>query len=288
MKEQDKLRRFVFEDLGIRGEWVKLDKSWQAAKEHQIGPDSVVEQLGQALAAVVMMSATIKFKGSIILQAQGKGDVKVLVAQSTEQRDIRGMIRSQEDVAPGSLQAMFGEGYLVLTIKTENAEPYQGIVPLVGLNLAEALEGYFNQSEQLNTRLWLAANDKFAAGLLLQELPAERNDDEDWTRLSALGDTLTTNELLNLDSEELLHRLFNQEKVRVFDSESVAFNCSCSRQKIEAVLQPMERIELDNIIAEQGLIEVDCEFCGRNYQFDKIDIEQLFISFTGHNSETQH
>lgn len=288
MKEQDKLRRFVFEDLGIRGEWVMLGDSWQSSKGHQKGPDSVVEQLGQALAAVVMMSATIKFKGSIILQAQGKGRIKTLVAQSTDQRKIRGLIRSQQEVATGSLEAMFGEGFLVLTIESEKKEPYQGIVPLTGKNLAEALETYFNQSEQLKTRLWLVANETYAAGLLLQELPSEQKHQEDWTRLSLLGDTLSAEELLELNCEELLHRLFNQEKVRLFEAEPVSFGCSCSREKIEAIIKSMGKEELLNIIDERGQIDVDCEFCGRNHQFDEIDVEHLFSSFVDINSDAHH
>ena len=279
MKEQDKLHRFLFENMGIRGEWIKLEQSWQGARQYQQGPEHVMRQLGQALAAVAMLSATVKFKGSIILQAQGNGALKTLVAQSTEQRKIRGLIRSQEEVPSGSLAAMFGEGYMVLTIESENAEPYQGIVPLAGRDIADALETYFNQSEQLNTRIWLCADDEGAAGLLLKELPGEKYDKEGWERIAMLADTLTDRELLELDCEALLFRLFNQEKVRLFDAEPVEFQCNCSRDKIEATLKPMGRGELEAILAEQGEIRVDCEFCGRHYRFDQIDLEQIFSTF---------
>lgn len=289
MKEQDKLRRFLFENMGVRGEWIKLEQSWQGARQYQHGPEHVVHQLGQALAAVAMLSATVKFKGSIILQAQGNGALKTLVAQSTEQRKIRGLVRSQEEVPSGSLAAMFGEGYMVLTIESDNAEPYQGIVPLTGRDIAEALETYFNQSEQLNTRLWLCADDEGAAGLLLQELPGEKYDKEGFERVAMLADTLTERELLELDCEALLYRLFNQEKVRLFDAEPVAFQCNCSRDKIEATLKTMGRGELEAILAEQGEIRVDCEFCGRHYRFDRIDLEQLFSTLQDSGlSGTQH
>ena len=289
MKEQDKLYRFLFEKMGIRGEWVKLGESWQEARQYQHGPEPVMQQLGQALAAVVMLSATVKFKGSIILQVQGNGAFKTLVAQSTEQRKIRGLIRSQGEVPTGSLAAMFGEGRMVLTIESENAEPYQGIVPLTGNGIADALETYFNQSEQLNTRIWLCADDRSAAGFLLQELPGENDDKEDWERIVMLADTLTERELIELDCESLLHRLFHQEEVRLFDAESVAFRCSCSRDKIMGTLKQMARSELESILAEQGVIHVDCEFCGRRYPFDQVDLEQLFSVIQSQNlSGTRH
>lgn len=289
MIEQDLLRRFLFEDLGVRGEWVKLTTSWQAAKLHQRGSENVQQQLGQALAAVVMLSATVKFKGSMILQAQGNGDIKTLVVQATDQRKIRGLIRGKESVAPGSLEDMFGHGQLVLTIESENGPPYQGIVPLQGSNLASALQTYFEQSEQLKTRLWLFANANHAVGLLLQELPAQDNYKSDWEHIEILANTVTGQELFELDCEQLLYRLFNQEKVRVFDAEPVEFSCACSRSKIEETLFSMGRAELEEILAERDIIEVSCEFCSEHYRFDKIDVESILSKkSTAPDSETRH
>jgi molecular chaperone Hsp33 len=275
MTEQDILRRFLFEDLGVRGEWVKLAGSWQKAKLHQKGCPNVLQQLGQALAAVVMLSATIKFNGSIILQAQGNGDFRTLVAQSTHDLKIRGLTRSKDKVQAGSLESLFGQGRLVLTIEPAKGEPYQGIVPLQGDNLASALQTYFEQSEQLRTRLWLFADETHAAGLLLQELPSQQNYKPDWERIEILADTVTEQELLGLDSEKLLFRLFHEEKVRLFDAEPVSFSCSCSRQKLERTLLTFGRQELEEIIREQGLIDAGCEFCNERYQFDRIDIEKI-------------
>jgi len=278
MIEQDLLRRFLFEELGVRGEWVNLTASWQAAKQHQQG--SAVEQqlLGQALVAVVMLSATIKFKGSMILQAQGDGDITTLVAQSSDERKIRGLVRSHGEVTAGSLESMFGQGRLVLTVDSGKAQPYQGVVPLQGANLAEALESYFVQSEQLNTRLWLFANDHVAAGLLLQELPAHDGDKADWQRIAMLANTITEQELLTLDCETLLYRLFHEEEVRLFDAESVEFECTCSRPKIERTLRAMGREELESILEERGGIEVICEFCSEHYHFDNIDVDTLLLA----------
>jgi molecular chaperone Hsp33 len=277
MSQQDVLRRFLFEEFGVRGLWVSLTSSWQTAKQHQHCPDAVQLQLGQALTAVVLLSATIKFNGSMILQAQGDGSLKTLVAQATHDHKIRGLIRGSAVVTPRPLQEMFGEGRLVLTVDSENAHPYQGIVALQGDNLAEALETYFAQSEQLNTRLWLFANETHAAGLLLQELPSQLDDKADWERIELLASTVTEQELLELDCEELLYRLFNEEKVRLFDAERVEFDCSCSRQKIESALRMIGREELESVLLERGHIEVNCEFCNKHYRFDRIDVEQLLL-----------
>ncbi|MGZ5011170.1 MAG: Hsp33 family molecular chaperone HslO [Methylobacter sp.] len=289
MIEHDILRRFLFEELGVRGEWVKLTNSWQAAKIHQRGSENMQQQLGQALAAVVMLSATVKFKGSMILQAQGDGDIKTLVAQSTDQRKIRGLVRGKENVTAGPMEAMFGQGRLVLTIEMENGTPYQGIVPLQGSNLAAVLQTYFEQSEQLRTRLWLFANATHAVGLLLQELPAQENYKTDWEHIEILANTVTEQELFDLDCEQLLYRLFNQEKVRLFDPEPVEFSCACSRSNIEKTLLAMGRTDLEEILAERGVIEVTCEFCSERYHFDKVDVENILSQeSTVPESTTRH
>lgn len=287
MSQQDLLRRFLFEDVGVRGLWVSLSSSWQTAKQHQHCPDAVQLQLGQALTAVVLLSATIKFNGFMILQVQGDGPLKTLVAQATHERKIRGLVRSSETVTNGSLQDMFGEGRLVLTVSSENAQPYQGIVPLQGDNLAAVLETYFAQSEQLNTRLWLFANETHAAGLLLQELPSQLNDRADWERIAMLASTVTEQEMLELGCEELLYRLFNEEKVRLFDAEPVEFDCSCSRLKIENTLRMLGRQELESVLQERGQIEVNCEFCNKYYRFDRIDVEQLLHWGKNISADTQ-
>ncbi len=289
MIEQDLSRRFLFEELGVRGQWVKLTGSWLTAKHHQRGSESIQQQLGQALAAVVMLSATVKFKGSMILQAQGDGDIKTLVAQATDQQKIRGLIRGKDTVAPGSLASMFGQGRLVLTVESERGSPYQGIVPLQGDNLAAALETYFEQSEQLRTRLWLFADATQAVGLLLQELPTQEKDDTDWQHIEMLANTVSQRELFELDCEQLLYRLFNQEVVRLFDPVPVEFSCGCSRANIERTLCAMGRIELEDILKEQGLIDINCEFCNEHYRFDEADVENILAQdITAHDAPTRH
>ncbi len=273
MIEVDVLRRFLFEDLGIRGVWVNITASWQTAKNHQQGPENAQLLLGQGLAAVALLSSTIKFNGSMILQIQGEGDFKALVAQSTHDRNIRGLIRSDIHVQDGTLSEMFGNnGRLVLTIEPEDANPYQGIVALDGDNLGDAIENYFEKSEQLNTRVWLYANDQSAMGLLIQELPSKDLDSKEWERVQLLANTLTEKEALTWGSEELLYKLFSEDVVRLYEPESVQFKCSCGRPRIERTLHALGEEELNSILAEQGKIEVNCEFCGAHYKFDPIDI----------------
>ncbi|MGB4499000.1 MAG: Hsp33 family molecular chaperone HslO [Methylococcaceae bacterium] len=275
MPEQDCLRRFLFEEHGIRGVWVKLTDSWQAAKQHQNQPEIAVNQLGQALACVSMLSTTVKFDGTMILQAQSNGAISTLVAQATNQRKIRGVVRCTETISNDSLTELFGEGRLVLTIEVGNGKPYQGIVALQGENLAESLQMYFEQSEQLKTRLWLFADEKNAAGLLIQELPAFENQENDWDTIEALANTVTAQEMFDLDCHELLHRLFHEEDVRLFQSEKIEFECSCSRERIEKTLRAMGKVELDLILEETAVIEVTCEFCGESHRFNEKDVETL-------------
>ncbi|MGR8930154.1 MAG: Hsp33 family molecular chaperone HslO [Gammaproteobacteria bacterium] len=280
MKSQDCLRRFLFEDHGIRGEWVRLEHSWQHAKQHQVLANPAVEsQLGQVLAATVLLSATIKFKGAMIMQIQGHGDVTALVAQATNERKVRVLARSQAIVNGDNLKQMVGaNSRLVLTVESDNAEPYQGIVGIDEDRLAGVLKNYFTQSEQLSTRLWLFANAHYAAGLFIQALPSEKQDKEDWRRIEMLADTVTEEEMFTLDCEELLHRLFHEEKVRLYEPEAVEFKCNCSRPKIGATLLALGKKELDEILAERDEIEVGCQFCGAQYRFDKIDVESLLAN----------
>jgi molecular chaperone Hsp33 len=225
----------------------------------------------------------------MILQAQGDGDLRTLVAQSTHDRKIRGLIRSNDHIPEGSLETLFGLGRLVLTIEPDDAQPYQGIVPLQGRNLAAALQTYFEQSEQLKTRLWLFANQTQAAGLFLQELPSQSSNKADWERIEILADTVTEQELLELDCEHLLYRLFNEEEVRLFDAEPVEFQCSCSRPRIERTLRALGSDELEDILKEHGTIQVGCEFCSERYLFDRIDVETLLAQESVANqSKTQH
>jgi molecular chaperone Hsp33 len=285
----DQLHRFLFEELGVRGELVQLGASWRAVRDNRDYPAAVAAQLGQGLAAVMLLSGTIKFSGSLIMQVQSSGPLNLLVAQATDQRTLRGLAHWQAEVPAGDLGATFGDGRLVITAEAPSGERYQGIVALEGTGLAEALGNYFQQSEQLSTRLWLACDGEHAAGLFLQRLPGETSEDSDgWERLGALAETLRAEELTTLPAIELLRRLFHEERLRVFEPEPVAYRCGCSRDRIETVLRAMGERDLQELLQTEGRIAADCEFCGREYLFDAVDVAALFVPASAQESETTH
>ncbi len=284
MSDSDALHRFLFEGTEVRGELVHLDASWRAVLDRHPYPETVRGPLGEALAATVLLTGTLKFDGALILQVQGEGPLRTLVAQATHGRTIRGLARWEGEVPASGLEAVFGTGRLVLTLEPEGGERYQGIVPLRGANLAEALETYFRTSEQLGTRLWLAAGPERAAGLLLQRLPGHHDTEEDWTRVVTLADTLKGEELTGLPTETLLNRLFHQENLRLFEGEPVAFRCTCSRGRIEETLRALGQEEVEATLEQEGQVEVSCEFCNRIYRWDLVDARQLFAAATRHET----
>ena len=279
--DTDRLYRFLFQGKGVRGEFIRLESSFDAALANHDYPAAIAEQLGHALAAVTLLSATVKLDGSLILQAEGDGVMPVLVAQATSERTLRGLAHWQE--IPGErrgLAELMEAGRMVMTIDATGSERYQGIVALEGRTLADGLQEYFSRSEQLPTRLWLASSDGVAAGLLLQRLPQETTEhlssEEEWEHLVTLAETVSDEELLALPLKELLHRLYHQEDIRLFDPDPVAFRCSCSREKIETALRGLGRGEAEAIIEERGEIRADCEFCNKSYRFDAVDVAALF------------
>jgi molecular chaperone Hsp33 len=275
MSNRDNLHRFLFSTGGVRGELVQLDASYRAVVHERHYPDLIAQQLGQALAAVSLLSATIKYQGSLILQTQTRGPLHTLVAQATHAGSIRGLARWHKQQALTAQEGLFGDGRLVMTLEPNQGEPYQGIVSLQNQSLADSLQTYFEQSEQLGTRLWLAANNETAVGLMLQILPGSDQATSHWESIRTLAQTVTRDELLKLDAETLLYRLFNEEGVRMLDSSPIAFRCQCNQQRIANALRTFEQAELEEILREEGKISVDCEFCNRHYAFDRVDLEAL-------------
>jgi len=276
----DILQRFVFEHAPIRGEIVHLDATWRAVLERREYPLAVRDLLGEFMAAAALLTATLKFDGKLILQAQGKGPVKLLVVECTSERVMRALAQWDGEIEPRPLPELLGHGQLVMTIDpTKGKERYQGIVNLEGESVSQILEHYFQRSEQLDTRLWLAVNNYQAAGMLLQQLPHTQSGDPDaWERAVHLGSTLTHQELLALPVPELVHRLYHEEDIRLFSRKPVSFRCSCSRDRVARVLRMLGHNEVHDILTERGTIDVDCEFCGSHYEFDRVDAEQLFVS----------
>jgi molecular chaperone Hsp33 len=241
-------------------------------------PPFVKQVLGEALTAAVLLSATIKHSGSLILQIRGDGPIHLLVVQATPQGTVRGLAQWSREASATTLNAVFGDNaQMAITLEAPNRrERYQSLIPLEGDTLAQALEAYFSRSEQLPTRLWLTANDHAAAGMLLQRLPREHTSDENWERASLLLDTLTPNELMELEAETLLYRLFHEEEPRLFDPSPIHFHCDCSRERVEKLVQSLGQEEANSIVEEQGKIQITCEFCNASYTLDAIEVEQLF------------
>lgn len=271
----------MLEGAPVRGAVVRLTESWRHIQSRHEYPLSVKALLGEALAATVLLASRIKLDGSMILQTHGDGPLHTIVAQTTSNYHVRGLARWHGDDVPASAQAALGAGRLAMTIDNHNAERYQGIVAFDGEPLADVLQAYFTQSEQLQTRLWLTADAGVAAGLLIQALPIEVEQEwaggEDWHRVLTLAATLSDDELRVLPAKTLIKRLFHEERPRAFDPETVSFRCGCSISRIENMLIGLGEAEVNDIIEQEGAVSVDCEFCNKRYELDRVDAKRLFV-----------
>lgn len=282
--DNDRLTRFLLEDAGVRGVRVHLDSAWREIRGRADYPPAVAELLGETSAAAALLTAHAKVDGRLSLQLRGEGALRLLFAECTADDTLRGIAQFDEDAGPRDfsrdLRRLGDAAMLAITI--ENHPPsarepqrYQGLVPLESDSLAGALEDYFRRSEQLPTRMLLAADERRAAGLMLQKLPGDAGDADGFTRAGALLDTLTPGELLDWTDETLLHRLYHEEKVRLLDRRGLRFACSCSRERVASVLQSIGRDEA-LAAADSGVAEIRCEFCGQRYHFDADAIAGLF------------
>src|SRR5271154_3230714 len=298
MHDRDRLHRFMFEQFPIRGHLVHLDAAWRALIEHREYPAPIRDTLGEAVAASLLLAATIKFEGVLSLQLQGDGPVHLLLAQCTSGLGVRGLARYREGnlagvgtpgpTGAGRITDLIGAGTLTVTLETDDgSQRYQGIVPIAGRRLAESLQVYFENSEQLPTRLWLHADAHGVSGMLVQKLPgmnapsgAAAADvaavDDAWRRVQLIAETLTPEEMHTLADAEILHRLFNEDDVRLYEPTPVYFRCRCSRERVGGMLQSLGEAETRSVLAERGQVEVHCDFCNRAYVFDAVDIAQLF------------
>lgn len=277
MADQDTLQRFIFSDSNVRGELVHLNNSYQTVIAQGEYPESVQRLLGEAMCAVVLLTATLKFSGKLSLQLQGDGILKLLLVQSTHRQEIRGTVQWQGDCENLDFKDLLQNARMVITIDPEKGKRYQGIVPLDGERLNQCLENYFLQSEQLPTRIWLTAGPEAAAGMLLQKLP-EKSDtktENDWEHITILAETTTSAELLSLPNETFLYRLFHAEEVRLFDTQPVVFKCTCSRERCENTLIGLGHREIEDIIQSQGHAAITCEFCATEYFFEADQLTHL-------------
>jgi molecular chaperone Hsp33 len=274
----NRVRGFLFEQLDIRGAWVQLGPAWREMIAGRNYPEPVLELLGQLAVVTTLITANLKQAGRLTFQLRGDGEVSLLVMDCDEQLRLRGMARAVPDLSAGSLPELLGDGALTLTLDTADMrQPYQSHVPLQGETLAAVFEHYLAQSEQLPTRLWLAANHETAAGLFLQALPgAAERDADGWNRVQVLADTVRADELLGLGSIKLIERLFPEEDVRVFDPRPVSYHCPRDPGKIESMLRGVGRTECEAILAEHGEIRVHDDICNHEYVLDAAAVAALF------------
>lgn len=284
MSDHDVTQRFLFADCDVRGELVALERSYAEVLARYPYPPAVAVLLGELMAAAGLLQSTLKFDGLLILQARSTGPLSLLMVEYSSERELRGIARFDEQKlgAQSSLHELMPDGVLTLTVDPRQGQRYQGLVPLEGENLASCLSNYFASSEQLSTRFWLAADGTRARGLLLQALPADRVEDPQerentWQHLTLLADTLRPEELLAVDNQTLLHRLYHEEDVQLFDSRALTFRCSCSRERSSRALLGLGEADVRLLLAEQpNGVEVDCQFCNQRYFFDAADVTQLF------------
>jgi molecular chaperone Hsp33 len=291
MKTDDQVRRFVLENHPVRGHWVHLERAWRSLREHKEYPPEVRDLLGEAVCAAVLLAATLKFRGTLTLQLQGNGAVHLLVAQCTHDFQLRAVARyTEERLASGDEpvaqfhQLVGDEGRVIVTIEAaERDMRYQGIVPLSGGSLSECLEAYFASSEQLPTKVRLAADEERAAGLLVQKLPSgDEEEDESpedrspWQDAQkAIAETKAL-ELLDSPVEEVLTSHFRDRDVRLFKPQSVQFECRCNPERVTDILRALGADEVRDVLKEQGTVTVTCDYCSRPYRYDAEDIERIF------------
>jgi len=299
---KDILQKFIFDNAAVRGELVEISNAWREIQSRHAYPKAVRALLGEMVAAAALLSANLKFNGSIVMQIHGDGLVKLLVVECDAKLQLRATAKLRDgaevpdDATVKQLLNETGRGRFVITLdpldKVPGQQPYQGVVPLIGDDIASVIENYMLRSEQMDTKLWLAADGHVARGLLLQKLPrnsaiegqveqaTEEEDVETWSRAVMLGQTLKQEELLSTDVETLLKRLFWEETIRVFDPLEPAFHCTCSREKVANMLKMLGREEVESALHDLGELGINCDFCGKHYGFDAVDCAQLFASDT--------
>lgn len=299
---KDTLQKFIFDNAAVRGELVEISDTWREIQARHGYPKAVRSMLGEMVAAAALLSANLKFNGSIVMQIHGDGPVRLLVVECDADLRIRATAKLApdahiaDDAGLTDLLNVNRRGRFVITLdpleKMPGQQPYQGIVPLDGDSVSTVIENYMLRSEQMDTKLWLAADDKVSRGLLLQKLPrhsgkddqtvqaSEEEDLETWHRAVMLGQTLKQEELLSTGIETLLNRLFWEETIRVFDPQHPQFHCSCTREKVGNMLKMLGQPEVESALADLGELGINCDFCGKHYAFDKVDCAQLFATAT--------
>ena len=280
MTEYDSLQRFIFEHAPIRGQIVHLNRTFQEIIEQRNYPAAVRKMLGEALVSCLLLASSIKFEGSLTLQFQGSDAIPLLIVQTNDQLQVRAMAKYAEMLSDEEYQQAYLDGQLVLTLQQDSqTQNYQSLVPIQHRSMAQNLMEYFAQSEQISTKVWLTVGNDAAAGILLQLLPGKGREEREnfWSYAVQLGQTVTDEELLHLGNHTLLHRLYDEEEVRVFDSRHTEFKCRCTPEKMQQALLVIGEQDATELLTEQqGKIDIRCDFCNKTYTFDAIDVALLF------------
>tara|TARA_R110002012_G_scaffold126380_1_gene278295 strand:+ start:2194 stop:3051 length:858 start_codon:yes stop_codon:yes gene_type:complete len=284
--QTDILNRYLFDNLHARGELVNLSQTFQEIVAPHNYPSGVKNLLGELVAATCLLTATLKFEGEIAVQLQGDGPIGYMAVNGNNLQEMRGIARMSSETDATSLQDLIGKGNMVITIRPKNGEPYQGVVALEEETLAECLAHYFEVSEQIPTKIWLFTDESTSqiAGTLIQLLPDagdKTQQEADFDHLCQLTNTIKSDEIFSVDSQELLYRLYHQEEVRLFEPQAISYKCSCSEEKCLNAISQIEPSELDNIIVEQGSVSMTCDYCLTTYQFKRPQLEQ-FINDSKH------
>ncbi|WAI82854.1 MULTISPECIES: Hsp33 family molecular chaperone HslO [Achromobacter] len=292
----DQLKKYLTEDRSVRIQAVRLDATWKAVQANHDYPPAITHLLGELVAASTLLAANIKFDGSLVLQIQGDGPIALLVVECRSDLSLRATVKVREGhevPADGTMQSLLnpgGNGRFIVVLDPQRKLPgqqtYQGIVPLEGDTVAQALQHYMKASEQLDTRLWLAADADHAAGMLVQRLPfhggtdapllTEQTAADTWDRVVALASTLKRDEVLEADIDTLIHRLFWEDTLLAFDPVAVRWHCPCTRERVASMLRSLGEEEVNSVLAERGQVDVSCDFCGKPYKFDAVDCATLF------------
>lgn len=279
MQKPDTLQRFLFEHADIRGEIAHLDETYKTIMQQRAYPPMVKHLLGEALVSSLLLAGSIKFEGEISLQFNGDERLPLLIVQCNHLLQVRAFAKYQESEDNIDYNSAFLHGRMSLIINQYNStQAYQSIVPIRSTSMAENLTHYFAQSEQLASRVWLAVHNDKAAGMILQLMPGQDTQQREhfWEYAVQLGQTISEEELLTLDNQTILHRLYHETELRLYDARTVHFKCRCNQDKMKQVLSVLGETDVQALLKEKGQVDVACDFCNQHYAFDSIDIAMLF------------
>lgn len=279
MKHNDIIQSFLFQNANIRGQIARLHDSYQTIIKQRAYPHFVKKMLAESLISTALLAGNLKFEGELSLQFQGDSRLPLLVVQCTDKLELRACANFGENLGEPAYADAFLAGKLSVSVRQINQEqPYQSLVPIQSLSMSENLSHYFIQSEQVLTKVWIASSEELVAGILLQALPGENTTlrEEFWQYAITLGDTVSDEELLSLDNRTLLTRLYHESDCTLFHARELCFKCRCSAEKIQQALIILGKKEVDELIKEQGKVEVHCDFCNQYYHFDAVDAALIF------------